>query len=98
MQSHCSVVSGTHAAYHQVYLDSNSYSADIFSDSVLIAIPLWLSWNINITRSQRIRLLLVFSSSLFTTAVSLVHAYYVLTVGGQIEVLFGIVEVRPFSL
>ncbi|KAG5636462.1 hypothetical protein H0H81_007969 [Sphagnurus paluster] len=65
---------------------------DIYADSVLIAAPLRLLWNLEVTRSQKNRLLLVFSSSMVTTIASLVHAYYVLRVGGLDEVFVAIVE------
>ncbi|KAF8066919.1 hypothetical protein FPV67DRAFT_1215799 [Lyophyllum atratum] len=66
--------------------------SDIYADSVLIAAPLRLLWNLEVSRAQKNRLLLVFSSSIVTTIASLVHAYYVLRVGGLDEVFVAIVE------
>ncbi|KAF4571590.1 hypothetical protein EYR40_008087 [Pleurotus pulmonarius] len=65
---------------------------DVFADLSLIAIPTKLLWNLRVSRSQRIRLLLTFSTSIITTVVSLVHAFYVLRVGGLEELIAAIVE------
>ncbi|KAG5641228.1 hypothetical protein DXG03_005694, partial [Asterophora parasitica] len=67
--------------------------SDIYADAALIAAPLRLFWNLGVSRSQKNRLLLVFSSSIVTSVASLVHAYYVLRVGGLDEVLVAIVEI-----
>ncbi|RDB22156.1 hypothetical protein Hypma_010678 [Hypsizygus marmoreus] len=67
--------------------------SDIYADSVLIVAPLRLLWNLSVSRSQRNRLLLVFSSSIVTTVASLIHAYYVLRVGGLDEVFMAIIEI-----
>lgn len=72
--------------------------ADIFADACLIAAPLRLLWNIKTPRSQRVRLILVFSASLITTAFSLAHAYYLIKVGGLDEILIAIIEVCPFPV
>jgi hypothetical protein len=68
------------------------FTADIMADSVLIAAPLQLLWNVQITNAHRYRLMAVFSSTIVTTASSLAHAYYVLKVGGLEEVMAAIVE------
>ncbi|KAG6871993.1 hypothetical protein C0992_009985, partial [Termitomyces sp. T32_za158] len=65
---------------------------DIYADSVLIVSPLRLLWNLNVPRSQRNRIFLVFTASIATTIASLVHAYYVLRVGGLAEVFVAIIE------
>ncbi|KAJ8693066.1 hypothetical protein PTI98_010314 [Pleurotus ostreatus] len=70
---------------------------DVFADLSLIAIPTKLLWNLRVSRSQRIRLLLTFSTSIITTIVSLVHAFYVLRVGGLEELIAAIVEVTVVS-
>ncbi|KAF5382040.1 hypothetical protein D9615_004208 [Tricholomella constricta] len=67
--------------------------SDIYADATLIAAPLRLLWNLGVTRAQRNRLLLVFSSSVVTSAASLIHAYYVLRVGGLDEVFVAVVEI-----
>lgn len=66
---------------------------DIYADSILIVTPLRLLWNLDVPRSQRNRLFLVFTASIATTIASLVHAYYVLRVGGLDEVFVAIIEV-----
>ncbi|KAG5651518.1 hypothetical protein H0H81_008355 [Sphagnurus paluster] len=66
---------------------------DIYADSALIVAPLRLLWNLGVTRAQRNRLLMVFSSSIVTTVASLIHAYYVLRVGGLDEVFVAIIEI-----
>ncbi|KAG5641823.1 hypothetical protein DXG03_004142 [Asterophora parasitica] len=67
--------------------------SDIYADAALIAAPLRLLWNLGVSRSQKNRLLLVFSSSIVTSVASLIHAYYVLRVGGLDEVFVAIVEI-----
>ncbi|KAF9463858.1 hypothetical protein BDZ94DRAFT_1308357 [Collybia nuda] len=65
---------------------------DVFADSCLIAFPMRLLWNLRVSKGQRLRLLLIFSTSIITSIVSLVHAYYVLRVGGLEELVVAIVE------
>ncbi|KAL0953249.1 hypothetical protein HGRIS_004501 [Hohenbuehelia grisea] len=65
---------------------------DVYADTMLIAFPTKMLWNLKVSRSQRLRLFLVFSSSCITTAVSLVHAYYTMRVGGLKEITVAIVE------
>ncbi|GLB40606.1 putative expressed protein [Lyophyllum shimeji] len=66
--------------------------SDIYADGSLIAAPLKLLWNLGVNKNQRNRLLLVFSSSIITSVASLIHAYYVLRVGGLDEVFVAIIE------
>ncbi|KAL0959900.1 hypothetical protein HGRIS_011567 [Hohenbuehelia grisea] len=65
---------------------------DVFADAALIAFPMKLLWNLRVSKGHRVRLLLTFSTSVITTIVSLVHAYYVLRVGGLEELIAAIVE------
>ena len=68
---------------------------DILADSILIVVPLKLLWRLDQNNCpQRRRLLVVFSSSIVTTTTSLVHAYYLLRVGGIYSLLAGDIEVR----
>lgn len=53
-----------------------------------------LLWNVGTTTIQRIRLIAIFSSTIATTAVSLVHAAYIIMFGGLPEILTAIIEVR----
>ena len=74
--------------------------ADILADSILIIAPSRLLWHLPVNTNsfpERRRLLLVFSSSIITTATSLIHAYYLLRVRGLYSILTGHIEVRhPF--
>ncbi|KAG6870256.1 hypothetical protein C0995_014279, partial [Termitomyces sp. Mi166 len=58
----------------------------------LIAAPLRLLWNLEVPRSQRNRLLVVFTSSIGTTVASLVHAYYILRLGGYPVLFTAVIE------
>ena len=69
---------------------------DIIADSILIAVPLRLLWKLDKRRPERRRLLVVFSSSIITTTTSLIHAYYILRVGGLALVFTAVIEVRHF--
>jgi hypothetical protein len=53
-----------------------------------------LLWNVGTTTVQRIRLIVIFSSTIATTAVSLVHAAYIIMFGGLPEIFTAIIEVR----
>ena len=53
-----------------------------------------LLWNVGITTVQRVGLIAIFSSTIATTAVSLVHAIYIIMFGGLPEIFTGIIEVR----
>ena len=53
-----------------------------------------LLWNIGTTTAQRNRLIAIFSSTVATTAVSLVHAVFIIMVGGLPEIFTAIIEVR----
>ena len=52
-------------------------------------------WNVGTTIAQRNRLIAIFSSTIATTAVSLVHAVYIIEFGGLPEIFSAIIEVRP---
>lgn len=53
-----------------------------------------LLWNVGITTIQRVRLIAIFSSTVATTGVSLVHAIYIIMFGGLPEIFTAIIEVR----
>jgi len=53
-----------------------------------------LLWHVGTTTAQRIRLIAIFSSTIATTAVSLVHAAYIILFGGLPEIFTAIIEVR----
>ncbi|KAG1871891.1 hypothetical protein C8R48DRAFT_670331 [Suillus tomentosus] len=65
---------------------------DVLGDTVLIFAPFSLIYRIRLSSPQKIRVLAVFSASMITTIVSLVHAYYISSDGGTKEVMAGVVE------
>ncbi|GBE87450.1 hypothetical protein SCP_1101260 [Sparassis crispa] len=52
-------------------------ATDITADIILVALPLHLLWGIGITSPRRKLLITIFSASMITTIVSIVHAGYV---------------------
>ncbi|KAG1809634.1 uncharacterized protein BJ212DRAFT_1279157, partial [Suillus subaureus] len=66
---------------------------DVFGDTILILAPIRLIYKVRLTKAQKIRILAIFSASAITTAVSLAHAYYVLSDGGLREAVAAMVEV-----
>jgi len=64
----------------------------VISDSLLIATPIRMVYRVNLPTSQKIRLIAVFMSTSITTAVSLVHIYYLLKYGGVDEIFAAVVE------
>ncbi|TFK55475.1 hypothetical protein OE88DRAFT_623598 [Heliocybe sulcata] len=55
---------------------------DVITDTILVSAPLKLIWRVKLSRSQKIRIMAVFSSTAIATAVSLYHAYAILKFGG----------------
>lgn len=53
-----------------------------------------LLWNIGTTTVRRVGLIAIFSSTIATTAVSLVHAVYIIMFGGLPEIFTAVIEVR----
>lgn len=72
---------------------SQKILADVICDAILIFSPLFLVWRSKLSRAQRIRLTVLFSTTFIMTAVSLNHAYFILKVGGSAEVFAGVLEV-----
>ncbi|KAF5346938.1 hypothetical protein D9758_010161 [Tetrapyrgos nigripes] len=66
---------------------------DCFADLILIIAPIWLLSTLTTMRGLRIRLMVVFSSTIFTTIFSLVHAYAILHDLGFMEFMFAVVEI-----
>lgn len=60
---------------------------------MLIAVPVRLFLNSRLEAGIKMRLVIIFSASILTTVVSLVHAYYLLRVGGAVVLTAAIVEV-----
>ncbi|KAG1808373.1 uncharacterized protein BJ212DRAFT_1303001 [Suillus subaureus] len=65
---------------------------DVLGDTVLILAPFLLIYKATLTTPQRVRVICLFSTSAITTAVSLTHAYYVLTVGELKEAVSAMFE------
>ncbi|KAG1819111.1 uncharacterized protein BJ212DRAFT_72835 [Suillus subaureus] len=65
---------------------------DVLADFFLIVAPFFLIYKVRLSRSQKVRILSVFSTSAITTIVSLTHAYYIFAGGGLKEVMAAIVE------
>jgi hypothetical protein len=68
--------------------------ADFIADGILVAIPLRLLWDVNMPKHMRKLLFCIFSASILVTAVSIVHAVYLLGPSGLLEGLTANVEVR----
>ena len=68
-------------------------AADILADLILICVPVRLFLNSRLEAGLKTRLIIIFSASILTTVVSLVHAYYLLRVGGTDVLISAIVEV-----
>jgi hypothetical protein len=69
-------------------------AADVFCDIVLIAAPSYILWTYLLDRKGlKIRLTAVFSSTIFTTIFSLVHAYAIFQDLGLLEFMMAVVEV-----
>ena len=90
--SHESSVSPQYEAQNRV--PPNLFDpADVLSDALLIIIPCQLVYKIRLSRSQKIRVLSIFSASAITTVVCLVHSYYLFTQAGITESVTATVEV-----
>ncbi|KAG1745562.1 hypothetical protein EDD22DRAFT_786100, partial [Suillus occidentalis] len=67
---------------------------DVLGDTVLILAPFFLLYKATaLTTAQRVRVICLFSTSAITTAVSLVHSYYVFTEGQLKEAVAAMFEV-----
>ncbi|KAK7047240.1 hypothetical protein VNI00_006906 [Paramarasmius palmivorus] len=69
---------------------------DCICDLILIACPTYLLSSMKNRRGLKIRLIAIFSSTIFTTIFSLVHSYMILKGLGLMEFMFAVVEVRFF--
>ncbi|KAI0746976.1 hypothetical protein C8Q80DRAFT_810997 [Daedaleopsis nitida] len=52
-------------------------ATDLVADTILVALPIRLLWHINLSPARRALLTGIFSASIFTTVVSIVHGVYV---------------------
>ncbi|KAK7441820.1 hypothetical protein VKT23_016482 [Stygiomarasmius scandens] len=65
---------------------------DCVSDLILIVAPIYLLSTLTSRRTLKIRLIAIFSSTIFTTIFSLVHAYAILHDLGYLEFMFAVIE------
>ncbi|EPQ59062.1 hypothetical protein GLOTRDRAFT_33368, partial [Gloeophyllum trabeum ATCC 11539] len=65
---------------------------DVATDAVLIGAPLKLIWKVKLTRTQKIRIFAVFSTTTIATAVSLYHSYAILRYGGFEEARAAVIQ------
>lgn len=63
-------------------------------DAILIFTPIRLIWGVTLSKSRKIQLIAVFSTTSASTAVSLYHAFEILRKGGLFEALAATIEVR----
>jgi len=66
---------------------------DIIADILLIVVPVRLLTSTNLERGLKTRLVIIFSATMLTTIVGLVHAAYLLEVRGVDAIVSAIVEV-----
>ena len=59
------------------------------SDFILILAPLWILRDVRVSSALRIRLIAIFSCSLMTTLVGLVHVILILKMPGALEAILG---------
>ncbi|KIK00693.1 hypothetical protein K443DRAFT_132581 [Laccaria amethystina LaAM-08-1] len=68
-------------------------TTDALSDFILIVAPLCLVWKIKLSRTQRIRIITIFSSTIAMTIVSLNHACWLIVDGGGLsEAMAGLIQ------
>lgn len=70
-------------------------AADIVADSILVALPVRLLWDIGISSPNRKLLMAIFSASMITTIVSIVHTAFELSPNRNAEAIAAHVEVSP---
>ena len=70
-------------------------TADIVADTILVALPIRLLWDINISSPNRKLLMAIFSASMVTTIVSIVHTAFELSPDRNAEAIAAHVEVSP---
>lgn len=67
-------------------------ATETISDTILVIAPLWILRGVRVTSGLRIRLIAIFSCSMMTTMVGVVHAVLVLKMPGALEAIMGAVE------
>lgn len=63
--------------------------AETISDFILVIAPLWILKGVRVSYGLRIRLIAIFSCSMMTTIVGIVHAVLVLKMPGALEAIMG---------
>jgi len=72
--------------------------ADLVSDFLLVALPLRMLWGLNIPKDRRRLIISLFSSSVLTTIVSIIHAGLIFGPAGVLEGMTAHIEVRSLSI
>jgi len=72
-------------------------AADIISDVVLVAAPVYLWRDVGLSRNRRIVILSAFSASLLITAVTIPHNLILIKYPGETTLIFVHVKVSTFS-
>ncbi|EDQ99751.1 uncharacterized protein LACBIDRAFT_315312 [Laccaria bicolor S238N-H82] len=68
-------------------------TTDVLSDFILIVTPLRHVWKIKLSRSQKIRIITIFSSTIAMTIASVNHAYWLIVDGGGLsEALAAVIQ------
>ena len=74
---------------HHCSLGDSGPVAEITSDFILVVAPLWILRGVRVSSGLRIRLIAIFSCSIMTTIVGVVHAVFVLKMPGALEAIMG---------
>ncbi len=72
-------------------------AADFIADVILVALPIRLLWNLKLSLARRALLTGIFSASMFTTIVSIVHGVYVFSPNRNAEGIWAHVLVRSLQ-
>ena len=78
----------------QVLHSASCRAADFIADVILVALPIRLLWNLKLSPPRRALLTGIFSASMFTTAVSIVHGVYVFSSNRNAEGIWAHILVR----
>lgn len=73
-------------------------AADFVGDLILVIMPMRLLWRIKLSFAKKLLLQCIFSASMFTTIVSIIHAVYVFSPNRNGEGILAHIEVRSRSL
>jgi hypothetical protein len=78
----------------------NNPAAETISDFILVIAPLWILNGVRVSPGLRIRLIAIFSCSLMTTVVGVIHVVLILKMPGALEAIMGkqLLPARHFSV